>query len=111
MASNIDDKSGLVFQVKRPVEERTFVVDFRKVIAEGKTIASISDITAAAAGLIEEAAAMIVTQTSVSGLQVGFKASGGSHGEDYEVTVKVTDSGGDVVSDDVMIKVRRAGRV
>lgn len=87
------------------------MANFRKIIAEGKTVASVTDITAQPVGLVDEAEALTVVSTVVSGLLVGFKASGGSDREDYEVTITVTDSGGDLVSDDVMIKVRKAGLV
>lgn len=111
MASNFDSLSGLIYEVKRPVEERTFLVDFSRVIAAGKTIESVDDVASSTVGLVEGSQAMTVVAGSITGLKVAFKASGGTDEEDYEVTILLTDSDGDVVSDDVMVKVRKAGKV
>lgn len=111
MASNFDAATGLVFQVKRPAEERTFVVDFSKVLGAGRTLASITDVSAAARGLVSESGALSVAAGSVNVTKVSFKAEDGTDGEDYEVTLVCTDNTGDIVSDDVMIKVRKAGLV
>lgn len=111
MPSNIDANSGLIYQVKRPEESRKYGVDFARVLPAGGGLAAIELLSAAGIGLVDEVDPLVVAALNVSGTVANINVSGGTDNEDYEVTIKCTDSGGDIVSDDVMIKVRKAGLV
>lgn len=111
MAKNIDKTSGLLYQVKRPAENKTYSIDFKDVIPDGQVIASVDSVAAAAVGNVTETVAFSVGSNTFAGTKVNVKLSGGTDGEDYEVSVTVTDDVGDIHADDVMIKVRKAGSV
>ena len=111
MTKNIDKDSGLLYQVKRPSENKTYSVDFKDVIPSGQTIASIGSVTASAIGLVTETAALVVGAMSSTNTTVNVKLSAGTDGENYEVSIEVTDTNGDIHADDIMIKVRKAGNV
>lgn len=109
MATNIDPTTGLVYQVKRPIEDKKYTINFDKILPSGVTVASVQSIAASPVGLAVEVEPLVVSVVSVSGTKIIFSASGGTDEEDYEVKVVGTDSTGDTVSDDVMMKVRKAG--
>jgi hypothetical protein len=109
--ANIDSTSGLLYEVKRPVENKVYTVDFREIIKYGRTISSIDSVASQATGNVVEVSPLAIGATSISDRSVSAKLSSGTDGENYEVTVTVTDSEGCVHSDDVMIKVRKAGNV
>ena len=109
MPSNIDANTGLIYQVKRPEESRKYGVDFSRVLPVGSSLATIETVSAAAIGLVDEVTPLDVAALNVSGSVANINVSNGTDDEDYEITIKCTDSGGDIVSDDVMIKVRKAG--
>ena len=98
----IDPATALLYQIKRPGETRNYSIDFVKLIADGGSIASLTSITALPAGLT-------ISNTAFSGTQASADISGGTDGVDYEVTAIVVDSQGNILEDDVMIKVRKAG--
>jgi glucan biosynthesis protein len=109
MTANIDSESGLLYQVKRPTETRKFSVDFKKLLETGVTIASVQSVSAVAAEKVTEIAALTTTNPASSGTKATFDVSGGTDGENYEITINATDSSGDVLSEDVLIMVRKAG--
>jgi len=109
MVTKIDKITGLVYEVKRPVETRKYTVDFTKVVASGVTISTVQSIGVAKLNNVTEVTALTADSITVSGTKVSFDVTGGTDGEDYEVTINCTDTSGDILSDDVMIKVRKAG--
>jgi len=111
MAKKIDKNSGLLYEVKRPAESKTYSINFKNIIPAGQTIASVGSVVATASGLVTEAAALAVGTVGSSGTTVNVKLSAGTDGEDYEIAITVTDTAGDIHADDVMIKVRKAGNV
>jgi hypothetical protein len=111
MAKKIDKDSGLLYEVKRPAENKTYSIDFKNIIPSGETITSVDSVVATAVGLVAETSALAVGTTGSSSTTVNVKLSAGTDGENYEVAITVTDANGDVHADDVMIKVRKAGNV
>ena len=111
MAKKIDKTSGLLFEVKRPTENKTYSINFKNIIPSGQTISSVDSVVATATGLVTETLALAVGTTSFTSTTVNAKLSAGTDGENYEVAVTVTDTNGDIHADDVMIKVRKAGSV
>jgi len=111
MVTRVDTDSQLVYAVKRPAEDKTYTIDFKNVLPSGVTLASVSAPVVTAAGLVTEDDALTADDEAVSGTKVSVKIGGGTDDENYEVTLTCVDSNGDTVSDDVMIKVRKAGLV
>lgn len=111
MAKKIDKDSGLLYEVKRPAENKTYSINFKNIIPSGETITSVDSVVATAVGLVAETSALAVGTTGFTGTTVNAKLSAGTDGENYEVAITVTDTSGDVHADDVMIKVRKAGNV
>ena len=107
--TKIDTGSGLIFEVKRPYEAKSYTVYFDKILPSGVTLSTVTSVVAVASGNVAVVDALTVTDKAVSGTKVSMKLAGGTDGEDYEVTIKCTDSNGGIVGDDVMIKVRKAG--
>lgn len=105
----IDVTTGLVYEVMRPYENKSYTVHFDKILPDGVTLASVISVAIAASGNVAEITPLSSAAEAASGTKVSMKLSGGTDGEDYEITVKCTDSNGDTVGDDVMIKVRKAG--
>lgn len=111
MVTRIDADSNLVYAVKRPTEDKTYTIDFKNVLPSDVTLASVSTPGVVASGLATETAPLAVSDQAVSGSKVSIKIADGTDEENYEVTLTCVDSNGDTVSDDVMIKVRKAGAV
>lgn len=109
MVTKIDQITGLVYEVKRPAETRKYTVDFTKVVASGVTISTVQSVGIAKLDNVIEIAELTAGSITISGTKVSFDVTGGTDGEDYEVTINCTDTSGDILSDDVMIKVRKAG--
>lgn len=109
MPARIDQTSGLIYTVKRPVENKTYSVDFRFIMPTSQTIASVSSTEVQPSGLVTETTALVVESTSISGTTIAAKLSGGTDGEDYEVKFVFVDGAGDIHSEDIMVKVRKAG--
>lgn len=109
MATTLDPASGLVYAIKRPVEARVYTVDLIKILPAGVTISAVDSISIAAAGNVEDTDTLTYAGTAILNTKVSMTLSAGSDGEDYEVTLTCMASNGDLVSDDVMIKVRKAG--
>lgn len=109
MATKIDVATGLVYEVKRPAETRKYTVDFSKVVVAGATILSVQSVDVTALGYVASVDPLTAGTISISDAKVSFNVAGGTDGDDYEITVNCTDSSGDILSDDVMIKVRKAG--
>lgn len=112
MPVQVDEISGLRYVVKRPSENKTYTADLKYIMPDGRTIVSVDAVSIAATGLVLPAVNNLTSASSShSGTQVSAKFDAGDDGENYEITITVTDDVGDVHSDDYMIKVRKAGAV
>ncbi len=109
MTTKIDTNTGLVYEVKRPVEDKTYTVNFARVLPAGVTLASVDSVVITPLGLVTETSPLQSQSNSVSGTKVSANLAAGTDDEDYEIEITATDSNGDIVSDDVLIKVRKAG--
>jgi len=109
MASKIDKKTNLLFEEKRVSETKRYSFDFVNLVESGDTIASVQSVTHQAAGNVAEVLALSANSPLATGTKVTAILGGGTHGEDYEITIKCTDSAGNTHEDDVLIKVRNAG--
>lgn len=112
MPVQVDETSGLRYVVKRPAENKTYTADFVDIIPQGRTIATVDTLTITAVGNVTPDVDSLTAGTpAASGTQVSAKFDAGDDGEDYEVTIHVTDDAGDEHDEDYMIKVRKAGKV
>ncbi len=102
--ANIDPATGLLFEVKRPGETRNYTIDFINLLPISTLVNSIISMTAMPAGLT-------IQNQAFSGTKVSMDLSSGTEGIDYEITLKIDDTAGNIIEDDVMIKVRKAGLV
>lgn len=109
MATALDSVSGLVYAVKRPIESRVYTVDLIKILPADVTITSVDSISITAAGNVDDTDTLTYANTAILNTKVSMTLSAGTDGEDYEVTLTCIASNGDLISDDVMIKVRKAG--
>lgn len=93
--------------IKQSAERRTRAVDFSNKLANGVTI---TGATIAAVNLLtqENVASSILASTTgtVSGGNVSFIALAGTNNTDYRVTVTATLSNSDILTADVMLRVR-----
>lgn len=102
MATNIDKTSGLPYQIKRPAPEtRVYSVNFKNLLL---TIASVTSV-------VPSDSSLTISNIAFTGTVVSFQAANGTDGKDYEITITVVDGLGNIISDDVMLKVRKAGLV
>lgn len=112
MPVQTDLTSGLRYVVKRPAEHKTYTVDLVDIMPTGRTIVSVDSVTITAVGNLDSSTDPLTSGTpSSSGTQVSLKLDAGDDGEDYEITIHVTDDIGDEPDDDFMVKVRKAGSV
>lgn len=96
----------LPIRTKQPAEVRLFDMDFRAVLRDGGSIASVSSATAANQGNVIGSAELTVGSTSYSGTKAQVWLSGGTDLEDYQVTITVTTAAGETLEGDGMLQVR-----
>lgn len=103
----IDEATSLYYLIKRPNPEvRTYSVDFKKITA---SVNSAISVTAKASDLVTEVDPLVISDISISGTLLVFKVADGTDGEDYEVTCIIDDLAGNIISEDILIKVRKSG--
>lgn len=103
--------SSLPFSVKRPGESRKYGVDFKNLLDAGAALVSNVSVVSTPRGVVAGSSNLVVGAATIAGSIVEFRLSAGTAGEDYDLTAKATDSNGNTVEDDVLIKVRKAGKV
>lgn len=109
MLLNIEKTTGLLYQIKRPSPEyRKYSADFRKLAS---VISSVVSITPNKRGLVTEVLNLTVANITFVGTIVYFDLANGTDCEDYEVTIVITDTTGNTISEDILIKVRKAGLI
>jgi len=108
--NNIEPGTNLLFAIIRPVEIRTISVDFKK-FGAGTLVSIVSPVPVTARGNVPAVTPLTVTSVTILGTVVTFKEQGGDDGEDYEITLTVTDNTNQTFSDDIVLKVRKAGLV
>ena len=87
---------------KQPAEIQTKTDTFASRLASGETVSSAS-VTSRI--LSSGASASVGAYSSLSSPVVTFKASGGTSGVDYVITVKATTSSGNVHEADILMRV------
>lgn len=102
---------SLPSSTKRPGETRKYGADFKNLLDAGVTLVSIVSIASTPRGVVAGSTNLIVGAAIINGSVVEFPLSGGTHGEDYDLTVKVNDSAANTVEDGVLIKVRKVGNI
>lgn len=107
----IEKTTGLLYSIKRPAPEiRLYSVDFKK-LTNNSVISAITSITIAKRNLVTEITPLTVSNQIISNTIVLFNLAGGTDGEDYEITITVEISPTNIVSEDILIKVRKAGLI
>lgn len=110
MAALIDKVTDLPYLVKRPApESRLYRISFVKFLVD---IVGTPLIEIQPSGLVPETDILIVQGAITSAdTDVIFRLENGTDKEDYELKFKVTDSSGNTISEDMMIKVRISGKI
>ena len=91
---------------KQPWEEILVDFDMAPVMRAGRTIASIGSIVAEAVGKVAGASAVTFSNQVASGQIIQAKVIGGSHGEDYKISLRFIDNDGDKIEADLLFRVR-----
>lgn len=81
-------------QLKQPSEQLIYEFDFTARLGATGTIASIAAATVTARGLIAVVAPLSIGAQAIQGAKVRLRLEGGTDGELYLVTVRITDTGG-----------------
>jgi len=89
---------------KQPSEVLIYDTPFPGIPA-GASIAAISSIGILAKGKVAQVAALVAGNQQISGSMAQFTLSGGTDGEEYLITVTVTDSVGEVHEADVELRI------
>tara|TARA_R110002072_G_scaffold302699_2_gene487444 strand:+ start:10265 stop:11002 length:738 start_codon:yes stop_codon:yes gene_type:complete len=89
---------------KQPQEGITYNALFDE-FSSASALASIDALTATARGKVTETAALVLSSAVFEGLAVQFKIDGGTDGEEYLITINVTDANGDTWELDAEIRV------
>lgn len=92
----IDVDTGLPLLEKTVNETRRYYIDFTEKLRTA-TLASLINVSATPLGRISSASALNIPTSGFEGDAVYFSISGGSAGEVYRVTAKVTDSSGQIL--------------
>lgn len=92
----IDVETGLPLLEKTVNETRRYYVDFTEKL-RNSTISGLTTVTAVPLGRIASAAALNIPASGIDGDAVYFSLSGGTAGEVYRITAKVTDTNGQVL--------------
>jgi hypothetical protein len=79
---------------KQPYEELPFTFDFADVIPSGATVSAIDSIAAANCAVVSGSSNVTTGSNTTSGRSAQTKVSGGTSGESYKITCRVTDSNG-----------------
>jgi hypothetical protein len=103
--SELDPKTGLEILRKQPTTDAVRNMDFTAVMGTA-TISSISSAVAVNQGVISGSSDVTIGTTSIDGLLVQLPLSGGTHGEDYLITVKIVDSNTEDQEGDGILQVR-----
>ena len=100
-----DERAGRHYLLKQPQDSRLYAMDFAALLGSD-TIASVQSITAEAEGRVGGAASLTVGAPTVNGTKVEVRIDGGSHGENYKITVVIQTTGGDTLEGDGWLYVR-----
>jgi hypothetical protein len=107
---SFDEEAGLFYIIKRPEpEERVISVDFKNIIS---SISAVISVTAEPSGLVEfDMNPLEISDIEFIETNLIFKITAGTLDENYEVTCVVEDNIGNVISEDILIKVRKSGLI
>jgi len=89
----IDADTGLPLLEKTINETRRYYIDFTEKL-RNTSIASLTNISTAALGRTSSPAALNIVGSGIEGDAIVLQISGGSAGEVYRVTARVTDTSG-----------------
>lgn len=91
---------------KQSAEQRNFQFDFAGKMADGATISSYDPLTFVNRGDVDGSGDITISSTTASGTLLQAKYAGGTNGETYRITARVTDSNGQVLEHDGLLKVQ-----
>ena len=106
MAGRLDTHTGLEYFVKQPVESRQYTFDFLQLLGSN-TVDTIVSVVSETQGIVTGSAALTVgspTDDNVSKVQV--RLEDGTNKEDYKITATITDTGGNTLQGEGILKVR-----
>lgn len=106
-----EDGTELRFTVFRPPEKKLISIDFAKQLPSGGVITSIVTTAVTPRANVTEVAALTFTNITFTGTVISGWIEGGTDEEDYEITLTLLDNSGQRHSDDIVIKVRKAGLI
>jgi len=89
---------------KQPSESVSFSMDFGSILAADETISSISSVSSELVG--GGSSNLTIGAASISGEEVQFTISGGTHAKRYRIEVTIVTSGGNTREGDGILKVR-----
>lgn len=91
---------------KQPYEEILVDFDMGPVMRVERTITSVVSVAAEAVGNVAGAAAVTFGPPNVSGQIIQAQVRGGTHGEDYKISLRFVDNASDKLEADLLLKVR-----
>lgn len=100
-----DERAGRHYLLKQPQDSRLYAMDFAALLGSD-TIASVQSVTSEAEGRVGGASALTLGAASVNGSKVEVRIDGGTHGENYKLTIVVQTAGGDTLEGDGWLYVR-----
>ena len=102
-----DAVTGLSLLVKQPSENRLYDIKFVQELRTGDTISTVISVVAVAQGEVIEVTPLAIADSPAhSDTIVQPRISGGTHGERYKVTAKITTTGGDTLEVDTILEVK-----
>lgn len=96
-----------IFQMtKQSAERRTRTIDFSAKVPASVTITGSAVACVEALGLTDKSSMLADTTGTRSGDTISFTVLGGEHGKDYRITVTATLSNSDILTADLMLRVK-----
>ncbi len=83
---------------KQPSESRLYDIDFAPLLATSDTVSAVSSV-------IESPSGLTIGAASISSPLIQFRVSGGADGVLYQITAKVTTTGGDTLETEARLRV------
>lgn len=105
MSDLLDSRTGLQANTKQPAESRLYTFDFTALLGT-ETVSGVTSIVQANQGLVTSSTNLTLGTPSFSSPLAQIRLSAGQANEDYKLTALITDSGGNTLELDGILKVR-----
>jgi hypothetical protein len=100
-----DPDTGLRVLIKQPSESRIYKMNFSDLMGDSPLV-SVSSLDSESQENVPGSANVDLGAASIVGPRVQFNIAGGIDGEDYKITVRVTDGDGNLIEGEGMLYVR-----